>query len=189
MLRSRPTILLALGANLASSAGSPVQTLVSALKHLENEGATIRDTSSFYSTPAFPAGNGPDFVNAAAHIRADWTPAATLEILHRIEAALGRTRDVRWGQRTLDIDLIAYDDLVLPDLQTHARWRDMTLDGQMAQTPDTLILPHPRMHERAFVLVPLADVAPDWRHPVLGRSVVELRDGLSDEMLAEVRRL
>ena len=130
--------------------------------------------SRLYATPAFPAGAGPDFVNAVMRIETSLTPDALLQKLHAIEAAALRKRTVRWGQRTLDLDLIAVDDLVLPDAATHAHWRDLPLDRQMQEAPQTLILPHPRMQDRAFVLVPLMDVAPTWVHPVLGQSVSDL---------------
>lgn len=102
---------------------------------------------------------------------------------------MGRERGTRWGQRTLDLDLLAMGDLVLPDAQVYAHWRDLPLEDQARRAPEQLILPHPRLQDRAFVLVPLSDVAPDWRHPVLGRTVLEMRDALSPEALAEVRRI
>ena len=102
---------------------------------------------------------------------------------------MGRERVQRWGQRTLDLDLIAYGDLVLPDLSTHARWRNLSLEAQIGQTPGELILPHPRMQGRAFVLVPMADIAPDWVHPILGRSVQQLLDALPQAQKDEVQAL
>lgn len=182
-------ILLALGSNRTSTVGSPIVTIRKALLELEKYGAVIRTASPLYSTPAFPAGNGPDFVNAAARIAAPWSLSETLEICHKIEAAMGRERAKRWGQRTLDIDLIACGDLVLPDVETHRIWRELPLNTQMERTPDRLILPHPRLQERAFVLVPLADVAPDWVHPVLGQSVLQMRDALEQGAIKEVRRI
>ncbi|MGC1503253.1 MAG: 2-amino-4-hydroxy-6-hydroxymethyldihydropteridine diphosphokinase [Sulfitobacter sp.] len=181
--------LLAFGANLTSPAGAPEMTLRAALELLKIKGAVIRAISAFYSTPAFPAGNGPDYVNAAAKITVPWSAAQMLEICHEIEAEMGRTRTARWGQRTLDMDLIAMEDQVLPDRQTHKDWRDLPLDDQMIRIPGELILPHPRLQDRAFVLVPLADVAPDWIHPVLGSSVTQMRDALDPADLATVRPL
>ena len=144
------SLLIALGGNLGSSVGAPQETLKSALKLLQTSGAVIRATSAFYHTPAFPAGAGPDYVNAAARLEAPWDPAKALGVLHRIEAQLGRERVQRWGQRTLDLDLLACDDIVLPDRNTHKMWRDLPLEAQIGRTPEQLILPHPRMHERAF---------------------------------------
>ncbi len=180
-------LLVALGSNLASHAGSPAETLCAALDNLKERGALIRATSQFYHTPAFPAGAGPDYVNAAAKISVEWTPEQALNHLHEVEAAFGRERVQRWGRRTLDLDLIAYDDRVLPDIETYVNWRDLPLERQIGATPDRLILPHPRLQDRAFVLVPLADVAPDWVHPVSGVSVAQMRDALPPEDLAAVQ--
>jgi 2-amino-4-hydroxy-6-hydroxymethyldihydropteridine diphosphokinase len=182
-------LLIALGGNLTSSKGSPEVTLREAVKALEKHGAMIRAVSAFYHTPAFPAGNGPDYVNAAVKISASWTSDQALEIFHKIEAELGRERVRRWGQRTLDIDMIAYDEVVLPNLKTHLNWRELPLDKQIGTTPDELILPHPRMQDRAFVLVPLADVAPDWVHPILGQSVKVMLDALPEVDKSAVRRI
>lgn len=109
-----------------------------------------------------------------------------LSALHAVEDRLGRKREGRWGRRVIDLDLLACGDAVLPDLDTHAHWRNLPLEAQQRLAPDGLILPHPRLHERAFVLVPLADVAPDWRHPILGLSVKEMCDALAPDVVREI---
>lgn len=183
------SFLIAVGGNMPSEWGSPGETLRAALAALEREGAKLRATSRFYATPCFPAGAGPDYVNAAAEIGFRGDARRVLELLHRIEAEFGRERVQRWGRRTLDLDLIAHGRQVLPDLATHAAWRDLPADTQMARTPDELILPHPRVQDRAFVLVPLADIAPDWVHPVLGLSVRDMIGNLPAGAAAEVTPL
>ena len=152
-------------------------------------GAVIRATSSFYHTPAFPAESGPDFVNAAVFVTAEWDAFEMLTKLHQIEADMGRIREKRWGQRTLDLDLIASADVVLPDVETHRFWRTLPLEDQLKKTPAQLILPHPRLQDRAFVIVPLAEIAPDWVHPVLDLSILQMLEALPQEDRDAVRRI
>ena len=183
------TLLLAFGSNLTSTFGSPADNVQKALDKITQLGASIAAVSRFYATPAFPPGSGADFVNAAACVSSKWTVEEALAHCHQIEADLGRERAERWGARTLDIDLIGYEDVVLPDAQTHRRWQGLNLQEQLSEAPDEIILPHPRVQERAFVLVPLADVAPDWVHPLLGKSVREMLAALDPSDVAEVKPL
>lgn len=188
-LINRQIGLLALGANLRSAVGLPQETLTTALGALGSQGVMIRTVSSYYNTPAFPAGSGPDYVNAAAKVEFEGTAEGLLALVHNIEAELGRERGARWGTRTLDIDLLAIGDRVLPDVATYRHWHDLPLANQVDQAPRELILPHPRLQDRGFVLVPLAEVAPDWVHPVLQKSVKELLAALPKSDVTTVRRM
>ncbi len=148
-----------------------------------NRGVEVHAVSRLFRTPAFPPGSGPDFVNAAVRCDSALTPPDLLAGLKEIERLSGRVRHARWGARTLDIDILAIGDAVLPDLQTYTRWQRLSPEAQRREVPDGLIVPHPRLQDRGFVLIPLADVAPDWRHPVLGLSVREMLDRLPKDAL------
>lgn len=149
-------------------------------------GLQVNAVSRFYATPCFPKGAGPDYINAAVTVRTDAAPEEALARLHEIETCFGRSRDTRWGQRTLDLDLIAYGDRVCPDPAGFEAWRALPPDDQKLRAPDRLVLPHPRIQDRAFVLVPICDIAPDWRHPVLGQSICQMTSDLPVDIRAEV---
>lgn len=185
----RQLAYLALGANLDSPAGLPEKTIPAALEALDQRGIDVTAVSHFYRTPCFPASAGPDYVNACVAVETSLSPDALLLELHGVEQAFGRERKSRWAGRSLDIDLIAFGDMVLPDVATFETWRNLPLSEQMKRAPDQLILPHPRLHERGFVLIPLCDVAPDWRHPILAKTVAEMRDTLPPEAITEVKQL
>ena len=181
--------LVAVGSNLTSPAGPPEKTVSDAVCAVAQATGTVPVRSRFFRTPAFPAGSGPDFVNACFVL--DWAGTAPdlLAILHGVEADFGRVRGQRWAARVLDLDLLALGGQVLPDAETHAAWRQMDLTDAGSQTPPTLILPHPRLQERGFVLVPLAEIAPSWCHPVTGHSVTEMRDALDPADLSGITPL
>ncbi|WP_238382638.1 2-amino-4-hydroxy-6-hydroxymethyldihydropteridine diphosphokinase [Tabrizicola thermarum] len=183
--------LVALGANLPFRGDPPETTLARALKALSEEGLSLLAVSRFFATPCFPAGAGPDYVNAAAMLTVDAESDATaiLAVLHRVEERFGRRRDTRWGMRTLDIDLLALGDSVLPDGDAQDEWRNLSPDRQIGSAPDRLILPHPRLQDRAFVLVPLAEVAPDWVHPRTGQTVAAMLAALPAADVAAVKPL
>ena len=158
--------LLAFGSNQPSNKGNPRETVLWAMDDLSHRvGSPIRK-SQLYKTPAFPAGAGPDFVNAAAVFETDLSAIRILELCHVIESEAQRSREVRWGQRTLDLDFIGFGGVVSPDLETYSAWRNLPVERQVQDAPTQLILPHPRLQDRSFVLVPMMDVAPDWEHPV-----------------------
>ena len=153
-------ILIGLGANLPSDAGPPAGTLKRALGELERQGVEIRGVSAFYQTPAWPDPADPAFVNAVAAIQTRLQPVELLTLLHELETAMGRLRSAPNAPRTLDIDLLDYDGGLWP--------------GRSSRCP---IRAWP---ERSFVLVPLLDVAPDWRHPVTGEGIAALLAALPD---------
>jgi len=177
---------IALGGNLASRHGRPQTTLLAALGEIGSELGTIHAVSRFFSTPAFPSRESPPFVNAAVLVRTALAPGEVLTALHRIEAGFGRERAERWGARTLDLDLLFVGDRVLPDAGVQSHWRSLAPERQGQEAPDALILPHPRLADRSFVLIPLAEIAPGWRHPLAGQSVSEMLAALPDEAKAEI---
>lgn len=181
--------LIALGANLPLGGQPPEVTLRHALALIANETVHIRAVSRFFRSPAYPAGSGPDYVNAVALLDVRICADALLAHLHTIEARIGRTRLERWGARVVDLDLLSHGDSVLPDAATEAAWRGMPVAEQAVATPSQLILPHPRIADRAFVLVPLAEVAPGWVHPVTGQGGAAMLAALPDADKAALRPL
>jgi 2-amino-4-hydroxy-6-hydroxymethyldihydropteridine diphosphokinase len=147
-------ILIALGSNLPSRAGPTAETLKAALAALEAQGVEIRKVSSFRQTPAWPNPADPPFTNAVALLDTSLQPVALLKLLHAVETGFGRVRSRPNAPRSLDLDLLAHGGTVLD--------------------VGPLILPHPRLAERRFVLEPLAEIVPHWRHPVTGLTPVHM---------------
>ena len=180
---------MAIGSNQSLINTSSSDVLCAALSRIAVSVGPITSLSRFFQTPAFPKGSGPDFVNAALVVRAQGSEDVILEKLHAIEHELGRVRETRWGQRTIDIDLIAIGQNVLPNSETYKKWQLLPFSQQAKVAPDQLILPHPRMQDRAFVLEPMMDVCPDWVHPIIQKSVSQMYDVLDRRDKAEVMPL
>lgn len=176
--------LVALGANSSVGTARNARHIAQSIRQMPGR---IAACSRLFRTPAWPPGSGPDFVNAALILQGNWAPRDLLLRLHAIEARRGRVRDQRWGPRVLDLDLLAVGQLVAPDPATLQHWRHMPLAEQQRRTPSQMLLPHPRLSDRAFVLIPLMDVAPDWRHPLTGRTVRTMVAELSAQKRREIR--
>ncbi len=153
---------MAVGANLPADGRTPLATCRWSVEQLALlPGLRLRAVSHWYATRPVPESDQPSFINGVAVLAGAAEPHWLLQALHGIEAAAGRVRTEPNAARTLDLDLLAMDGLVL-------------------STPG-LVLPHPRMQQRAFVLVPLHDVLPGWRHPVLGLDAGQLLAMLPDQ--------
>ncbi len=152
-------ILVAVGANVAGPWGTPAETIGRVKFELDRGPLRLIAWATPIVTAPFGVTDQPDFVNGAAIVETALGPKALLSHLHVIERRAGRFREVRWGPRTLDLDLIDYNGLKLHD-------------------KSGLVLPHPGIAERDFVLKPIAEIAPAWRHPETGRTAAEMLEQL-----------
>lgn len=156
--RSWHTAYIALGSNMGNRENylNDAATALNAVR-----GCSVKKVSRFIETPPYGVTDQDDFLNGCLELRTLLSPDELLEELHRIEKLAGRERIVRWGPRTLDLDIIFYDDLVTEDAD--------------------LCIPHVEMHKRKFVLEPLCEIAPHKRHPVYGKTVWEMNQDLHEE--------
>jgi 2-amino-4-hydroxy-6-hydroxymethyldihydropteridine diphosphokinase len=161
-------VYIALGANLDHPTwGPPRRALEAALAELAGRGVAVRRVSSWYRTAPVPASDQPWYVNAVAEVATDLSPDRLLALLHEVEEAFGRVRTVPNAPRMIDLDLLDFR-------------------GEIAAGgPGKATLPHPRMEGRAFVIRPLADLAPGWRHPRTGTSIQALLAALPPDQQIE----
>lgn len=164
------TIWVGLGANIRGCWGLPGDTLRQAVMELERAGLTLVARSQLYTTRPLGSRRQPPYVNAVAGFTGSIAPAALLRLAKQLERAAGRRTNGRWSSRPLDIDILDFGGRILG--------RQQRRPGSRSRAAGRLVLPHPEMARRGFVLAPLAAVAPGWRHPVLGVGATELLHGL-----------
>ena len=162
---------LALGSNLPYRDMEPLQVINSAIDALQDVALDAIKVSGFYQTAPVPTTDQPDFINCVVAGETVHNALEMLDICQSIEMSFGRDRAARWGARTLDIDIIGHDQQIYPSV---AAWRAVAENMAAGTEMPELVLPHPFMHQRAFVLRPLCDLAPEWWHPVLRRTVADL---------------
>jgi len=162
-MNTSKAVLLAFGSNMAGAWGAPKDALHRAFVELNQRGVTLSKVSRLALTEPLGPTPQPHYENAAACGHTDLDPQSLLDLLKRLEHEAGRRPGPRWGPRPLDIDILDYAGLV-------QGW-DAPHDPLH---PARLVLPHPELHQRSFVLEPLVEVAADWRHPVLGMNATEL---------------
>ena len=149
-------ILVALGSNVTGPWGSPRETLLRSMDELNVAPMSVLQRSTIIISAPFGKTDQPDFANAVVEIATNLSPEGVMEKLHAIEKLAGRERKEHWGPRTLDLDLLDYHGAVR---------------RQRGKVQKALVLPHPGIEERSFVLEPIAEIAPNWIHPVSGLSV------------------
>lgn len=161
-------ILIGIGANLSTpDFGLPKAACESALEEMQNQGIKIESRSRWYRSEPVPVSDQPWYTNGVIALDTALPPKELLQTLHEIENKFGRVRKVRNEARVIDLDLLAYGNLV-------------SAEGEVP------ILPHPRLHERAFVVLPLLEIAPDWCHPVTGISGQQLISELPPGQVTEL---
>lgn len=160
-------ILIALGANLPSQFGSPAETIEAAYQALEKKGVDIKKKSRIWLTAPVPYDPDQDWYhNSVIEVETDLPAHDLLDLMLKIEEEFGRVRTIKNAPRLLDLDLIAYHDEIIKD-------------------DERLIVPHPRIHERLFVLKPLEDVAKNWTHPVSGQNISDMLQNIPDDQEAK----
>jgi 2-amino-4-hydroxy-6-hydroxymethyldihydropteridine diphosphokinase len=160
-----PLSFIALGSNVAGRFAAPDAAVEAAMATLQGIEIKLISRSRLYRSAAWPDPTDPEFVNAMISVETSLAPDALLARLHAVEAEFGRVRRQVNAPRTLDLDIVDYA-------------------GRISASGESPILPHPRLADRAFVLLPLAEIAPDWRHPVTGKAIGDLVRALPDPLAA-----
>ena len=154
-------IFLLLGSNL----GNRHLFLQRAITYIEKEVGPLINASSVYETQSWGKSDLPDYLNQVVLLRSELSAQSILEKILAIEIVLGRKREEKWGSRTIDIDILFYDDAVIAD--------------------DNLTIPHPELHNRRFTLEPLAEIAPEFCHPILNKCILQIKNELKDSLIVK----
>ena len=171
--------VIALGSNLPSGFDTVLQTVFEAVHRIKKvDGLTVTKQSPIYRTKSWPEGSDqPDYANMAILADVQLDARMLLEEMQKIEDSMGRLRDARWGSRVIDLDLLAYEDSILPN---EALWHTVAENEDPAAFLQEVTVPHPRLHKRPFAMIPFADVYPDWIHPVLQLTATKIAEGINE---------
>jgi 2-amino-4-hydroxy-6-hydroxymethyldihydropteridine diphosphokinase len=154
-------VYLLLGSNL----GNRHLFMNQAIEHIENDIAPVLKTSSVYETQAWGKTDAPDYLNQVIFLQTSLPAQAVLEKILSIEIILGRRREEKWGSRTIDIDILFYGQDIIND--------------------ENLQIPHPELHKRRFTLEPLAEIAPNFTHPLINKNILQLKNELKDNLIVK----
>lgn len=155
------TVFLHTGSNLGNKAAN----LKQACREIEKRIGAIQKESLIYITKAWGITDQPDFLNQALEIQTDLEPFELLRTINAIESDMGRKREIKWGTRLIDIDILFYEDQIIDT--------------------EKLIIPHAYLHYRNFVLIPLREIAPDFKHPIFKKTITELCSASKDDLIVE----
>ena len=154
-------VFLLLGGNL----GDRHLFLDQAIKHIANDIAPVLQASSVYETESWGKTGAPDYLNQVIMLQTNLSAQTILQKILNIENILGRSRGEKWGSRTIDIDILFYGQAIINEPGLH--------------------IPHPELHNRRFTLAPLAEIAPDWTHPVFKKNILQLKNQLKDSLIVK----
>lgn len=149
-----------------SNLGDKALNLSTAVAQIESKIGPVKKVSRVYQTKAWGITNQPDFLNQAIEVETALKPYALLATINKIEYDMGRKREIKWGERLIDIDILFYNDAIIQD-------------------EPKLIIPHPYLHYRNFVLVPMMEIAPQLLHPIFNQTITQLYSNSEDELIVE----
>ena len=162
-------IFLSIGSNLISKYGDRINNIKKIIELLNLNNIKVINVSSYYETPSYPKQTDPKFINVAAAVKYNKKPLDLLNMITFIESKLGRVRKVKNQPRICDIDIIDFKGIIM--------------------NKEKLILPHKNMHNRNFVLLPLKEICPDWKHPLNNMKIDELINNLGIKLMNEITRI